>query len=72
MNEEDTFQTQRKKAIKNLKLYIIFNLVFIVFNLLLIHYRSDYSFPKNFFAIWPLLGWGAPTFLKFLELRRYK
>lgn len=72
MNKEDTFQVLKSKAIKNLKLYIIFNIIFIIFNLLIIHYRSDYSFPKNFFAIWPLLGWGAPTLLKFLELRRYK
>ncbi|WP_258058667.1 hypothetical protein [Rathayibacter rathayi] len=32
----------------------------------------DYSFPQNFFAIWPIVGWGVPTLWRIVELRRYK
>ncbi|MBO2535786.1 2TM domain-containing protein [Rummeliibacillus suwonensis] len=69
MNE---YYTKRKKAYKNLAYYLYFNVIFTLFNIILIIIKPSYKFPENFFAIWPILGWGIPTIFKFLELRRYK
>ncbi|MCU7558628.1 hypothetical protein [Macrococcus capreoli] len=68
----DEYDIKKAKAIKNLKYYLLFNFLFIVFNIAVIMLKPSYTFPENFFAIWPILGWGAPTLFRFLELRHYK
>ncbi len=66
------YEIKKRKAIKNLKLYLIFCTAFSVMNLIIIYFIDGYSFPRNFFSIWPIIGWGVPTAAKFIELGRYK
>ncbi len=70
MNNE--YEQYKKKTIKNLKYYLVFNLIFVLFNLVVIKLNDSYSFPKNFFAIWPIIGWGIPTLSRFINLKRMK
>ncbi|WP_299078472.1 2TM domain-containing protein [uncultured Fretibacterium sp.] len=72
MDEQSNYEMRKRSAMKNLRNYLMFNTVFVLLNLIVIHMTPGYSFPKNFFALWPLIGWGAPTLFKFLELRRYR
>lgn len=70
MNNE--YEQYKKRAIKNLKYYLVVNLIFVLFNLVVIKLNDSYSFPKNFFAIWPIIGWGIPTLSRFINLKRMK
>lgn len=72
MKENNIYRKKRSSAMKNLKLYIVFNALFVIFNIVVIYLKDGYSFPRNFFAIWPIIGWGIPTLSKLMELRRYK
>lgn len=66
------YENEKKSAIKNFYYYIVFNIIFLIFNIIVIYSVPSYTFPKNFFAIWPIIGWGIPTLAKFIKLRRYK
>lgn len=68
----DDYKEYKDKAYRNLKYYLIFNFIFIIFNLIVIKSINSYTFPKNFFAIWPIIGWGIPTISKFIDLKRRK
>lgn len=70
MNNE--YKQYKKRAVKNFKYYLVFNLIFVLFNLVIIKLNDAYSFPKNFFAIWPIIGWGIPTLSRFINLGRMK
>lgn len=72
MQQDEVYQKKKKSAIKNLKYFIIFNVLFAIFNIVVIYLVDGYSFPKNFFAIWSILGWGIPTLAKFIQLTHYK
>lgn len=66
------YQEKREKAARNLKRYLIFCGAFTVFNVAVIAVVPSYRFPDNFFAIWPIVGWGVPTIWRFFELGRYR
>lgn len=72
MKQNDVYQRKKTNAMKNLKYYIIFNVLFAIFNIVVICFDGKYSFPKNFFAIWSIIGWGIYTLAKFVDLIRYK
>ena len=42
MNNE--YEQYKKRAVKNLKYYLVFNLIFVVFNLVVIKLNDSYSF----------------------------
>lgn len=72
MNINSKYKSCKVKVFKNIRNYIMFNGVFIMFNLVVIMVNKNYSFPKNFFAMWPLLCWGVPTLNSFINLQRMK
>ena len=72
MNTSSKYQSYKIKVFKNLRNYIIFNGLFIIFNLVVIMLNKNYSFPKNFFAMWPILCWGVPTLTSYINLQRMK
>lgn len=67
-----TYEERRAKAFRALRVYLIGISIFIVINFVVIFAIPGYSFPKNFFAIWPILGWGVPTLWRLFELRRFR
>lgn len=46
MNTSSKYQSYKIKVFKNLRNYIIFNGLFIIFNLVVIMLNENYSFPK--------------------------
>lgn len=66
------YEKRRARAFRNLRVYVVGAIVFTAANIVAIVVIDGYSFPKNFWAIWPILGWGIPTLWRILELRRFK
>lgn len=66
------YEERRARVFRNIRIYLVGILMFVVVNIVVIMLIPGYSFPQNFFAIWPILGWGVPTLWRVLELRRYK
>ncbi|PPG87936.1 hypothetical protein C5C47_09130 [Rathayibacter rathayi] len=66
------YQERRRRAFRKLHIYLLGVCAFVGLNIVAIIIIPDYSFPQNFFAIWPIVGWGVPTLWRIVELRRYK
>ncbi|MDQ1123090.1 2TM domain-containing protein [Microbacterium trichothecenolyticum] len=66
------YEQRRARAFRNLRNYLIGVAIFVAVNIIVIVAIPGYSFPQNFWAIWPVLGWGIPTLWRILELRRYR
>ncbi|AJM77534.1 2TM domain-containing protein [Rathayibacter toxicus] len=66
------YPQRRARAFRAFRMYLIGSAACVVINVIVIAVVPGYSFPQNFWAIWPLLGWGVPTVWRLFELRRYR